>query len=184
MDLAVEERARRQHDSARPETDADLRDRTDHPVALDHQVVDGLLEQPQVRLILEPMADRSLVQDAVGLGTRGAYGRTLRRIEDPELNTALVGRGGHRTAERIDFLDEMALADAADRRIAAHLAERFDVMGQQQRLRTHAGRCQRGLRAGVPAADDDDVKFCGKKHGGFRTQDSARTYQRNVWAEL
>ncbi|CAN0639219.1 hypothetical protein BCEP27_100099 [Burkholderia cepacia] len=36
----------------------------------------------------------------------------------------------------------------------------------------------------MTATDDDDVKFCGKKHGGFRTQDGARTYLRNVWAEL
>ncbi|ARF83415.1 uncharacterized protein BCN122_I0028 [Burkholderia cenocepacia] len=57
-------------------------------------------------------------------------------------------------------------------------------MGQQQCLCAHAGGRQRGFRAGMTATDDDDVKFCGKKHGGFRTQSCARTYQRNVWAEL
>jgi hypothetical protein len=39
----------------------------------------------------------------------------------------------HRAAQRVDLLDQMALADAADRRVAAHLAERLDVVRQQQR---------------------------------------------------
>ncbi|MDR9356858.1 hypothetical protein FEO99_05758 [Burkholderia multivorans] len=184
VDLAVQECTGRQHDRARAEPDADLRDGADHAIALDHQVVDGLLEQPQIRLILEAATDRRLVQDAVRLGACRAYGRAFRRIQDPELDPRFVGGGRHRAAQRIDFLDQMALADAADRRIAAHLPERFDVVGQQQRLRAHSGGRQRGFRAGMTAADDDDVKFCGIKHGGFRTQDRARTYLRNVWGEL
>ena len=63
----------------------------------------------------------------------------------------------HRAAQRVDLLDQMALADAADRGIAGHLAERLDVVGQQQRARAHARGGQRGLGAGVAAADDDDV---------------------------
>ena len=42
------------------------------------------------------------------------------------MDAGLVGRRGHRAAERVDLLDEVALADAADRRVAAHLAERLD----------------------------------------------------------
>ena len=45
MDAAVEEGAGRQHHRARAERDAHLRDGAHHPVALDHQVVDRLLEQ-------------------------------------------------------------------------------------------------------------------------------------------
>jgi hypothetical protein len=53
VDLAVQESAGRQHDGAAAEADADLRDGADHAVALDHQVVDGLLEQRQVGLVLQ-----------------------------------------------------------------------------------------------------------------------------------
>ena len=51
----------------------------------------------------------------------------------------------------------MSFADATDGRVAAHLPERLDALCQEQRPRTHAGRGERGLGAGVTAADDDDV---------------------------
>src|SRR4051812_8661451 len=59
----------------------------------------------------------------------------------------------------------MPLPDSADGRIAAHLAEGLDVVRQQQRRPPHASRGERGLRAGVAAADNDDVEFLGVDHG-------------------
>jgi hypothetical protein len=61
-------------------------------------------------------------------------------------------------AAAIDLLDEVALADAADRGVAAHLPQRLDVVREQQRGTAHARRGERGLGAGVAAADDDDVE--------------------------
>jgi hypothetical protein len=58
----------------------------------------------------------------------------------------------------------MTLANAANRRIAAHLAEGFNVVSQQERRIAHARRSQSGFGAGMTAADDDYVKFCGKEH--------------------
>ena len=52
----------------------------------------------------------------------------------------------------------MALADAADGRVAAHLAQRLDGLREQQRARAHAGGRERGFGARVAAADDDYVK--------------------------
>ena len=74
----------------------------------------------------------------------------------------------HRAAERVDFLDQVALADAADRRVAAHLPERLDALRQQQRARAHARRGQGGLGAGMAAAYNDDVEFLGETHGSAR----------------
>jgi hypothetical protein len=71
---------------------------------------------------------------------------------------AQVGGLRHHPAQRVDLLDQMALADAADGRVAAHRADGLDVVGQQQRARTGARGRQRGLGAGVAAADDDDVE--------------------------
>ena len=61
----------------------------------------------------------------------------------------LVGGDRHRTAQRVDLLDEVSLADAADRRVARHLPERLDVVGEQQRARGPSARD--ASAASVPA---------------------------------
>ncbi len=107
-------------------------------VLFDDQVVTRLLEYPQVRLVFQDFAYHSLVDGAVGLGAGGAYGRALAVVQDAELNAALVGGQRHGAAECIDLFDQMALADATNRRVAAHVTEGFHVMGQQQGFHTHA----------------------------------------------
>ena len=52
----------------------------------------------------------------------------------------------------------MALADTADGRVAAHLTDGFDLVRQQQGARTHARSRQRGLGAGMAAANDDNFE--------------------------
>jgi hypothetical protein len=133
-------------------------------VALHHQVVHGLLEQPEVRLVLQAAADGGLVEDAVGLGPGGAHRRPLAGVEDAELDAALVGGQGHGAAQRVHLLDQVALADAADRGVAAHLPQRLDVVGEQQGGAAHAGRGQGGLGAGMATAHHDDVEFLGIQH--------------------
>jgi hypothetical protein len=102
--------------------------------------------------------------------TRSAWARVARTagpfrgVEDAELDAGLVGGRRHRAAQRIDLLDQMPLADAADRRIAAHRPQRVEVVRQQQRIRTHARRGERSFGAGMAAADDDHIETGGIKH--------------------
>jgi hypothetical protein len=77
MDQAGEEGAGGQHHRFGLEAQADLGDDAGDAVAGDAEVVDRLLEQREVRLVLQPAADRRLVQHAVGLGARGAHRRAL-----------------------------------------------------------------------------------------------------------
>ena len=65
----------------------------------------------------------------------------------------------HGAAEGVDFADDLPLAHAADGRIAAHLGDGFEVVGQQGGVRSQARRGQRRLHAGVPAANDQDVEI-------------------------
>ena len=81
----------------------------------------------------------------------------LRGIERAPLDAGGIGGARHDAAERVDFLDQVALADAADRRVAAHRADGLDVVREQQRARTGARGRERGFGAGVAAADHDDV---------------------------
>ncbi|MNY36846.1 hypothetical protein D3C86_1713630 [compost metagenome] len=165
MDLAVEERPRRQYHGSGPESDAHLGHGAHHAVALHHQVIDRLLEQHQVRLVFQPGPNRLAIQHTIRLGARGADGRPLAGVENTELDTGLVRGRRHRTAHRVHFLDQMPLANAANRRIAAHLTQRLDVMAQQQRLAAHAGGGKRGFGAGVTTTDDNDIELFRVKHG-------------------
>jgi hypothetical protein len=64
---------------------------------------------------------------------------------------------GHQAAHRVDLPHEVALAHAADRRVARHLANRVEPLRQQQRLRAGARSGGRRLAAGMAAAHHDDV---------------------------
>ncbi len=69
----------------------------------------------------------------------------------------------------------MPFADAADGGVAAHLSQGLDALGEQKSARTHAGGRQCGFRAGVAAADDDDIKGLGEAHSAhFMTSASER----------
>ena len=87
-----------------------------------------LLKQGQIRLRLEQPANASLVQLPVGLGAGGPHRGSLAGVQRAKLNSSLVGGDRHRTAESIDLPDEVALADAADGRIAAHLPQSLDAV--------------------------------------------------------
>ena len=97
---------------------------------------------------------------AIRLHARRAHRGTLARVQRARLDRRGIGRARHDAAQRVDLFDEVALADAADGRVAAHLAQRLDGLREQQRARTHAGGRERRLGAGVPAADHDYVKSC------------------------
>ena len=133
-------------------------------VALDCEVGRLLLKQRQISLRLEHAANRTLVELPIGLRARRAHRRTLAQIQGAELDARLIGGEGHRPAQRIDLLDQMALADAADRGIATHLPQRLDVVRQQQSALAHARSRKSGLGACMPTADDDHSEFRTETH--------------------
>ena len=162
--LAVQKSARCQHYRLGTKANTHLRHRAHHPVAFHHQVVHSLLKQPQVGLVFQHAANGGFVQHPVGLRPRGAHGRAFAAIENAKLDAAFVRGQRHRAAQCVHFFDQMALANAANRRVAAHLAQGFYVVGQQQGFAAHAGSSQRGFGARVPATDDDHVKNLGVVH--------------------
>ena len=100
------------------------------------------------------------IELAVGLGARAAHGRAFAAVQDAELDAAGIGDAAHEAVQGIDFPHQMALAEAADGRIAGHGADGGESVRHQRRSRAHAGAGGRGFAAGVAAADDDDVE-CG-----------------------
>ena len=165
MDLAGEKRPGRQHHARRVKAQPHLGDNAEHTLALKDQVVDRLLEQGEVDGVLEHAAHVGLVQGAVGLATGRPHCRALARVQGAPLDAGMVGGVCHQPAERVDLAHQMALADATDGRVAAHLSERLDVVCQQQGTRAHTCRSKTGFGAGVAAADHNHVKCFRIIHG-------------------
>jgi hypothetical protein len=126
---------------------------------LDDYIINGLLEQPKALLVFETTADGTSIEDAIGLGARRPDCGAFARVEDAKLDARFVGSRRHRAAQRVDLLDEVALADAPDGRVATHLPQRFQAVRQQQGVATHASSGQRGFGAGMASADDDHIKL-------------------------
>jgi hypothetical protein len=164
VNQAVEKGAGRQDHRASGKAHAELGHHASNVIAVHHQIVTRLGEDRQIRLVLQAAPYRLPVQHAIRLRARCAHRRTLARIENPELDARFIGGLGHGSPQGIDFLDQMPLADAADRWIAAHRTQRFQVVRQQQRLASHARCSQRRLGAGMAATDDDDVETVRKEH--------------------
>ena len=138
MDKSTKEGACCQNHGISHETQAHLGHYATHLILFNDQVISGLLKYPQVGLVFQDFAYGGLVQDAVGLCTGRPYCRAFASVEYAELNTAFIGGYRHRAAKGIDFFNQMAFTNPANRRIAAHLPEGFHVVGQQQGFYTHA----------------------------------------------
>ena len=165
VDASAEEGADGHHHARGLDAGADAGHHAAHRVTLDEQIGDRLLEQREPGRVLQHPADVAAVERAVDLGAGRPHRRALAGVEGPEVNPAMVGGHRHRAAQRVDLLDEVPLADPADGRVAAHLPERLDALGEQQGLGARPGRGERRLGAGVAAADDDDVECAVVEHG-------------------
>ena len=131
----------------------DLREHAADAVAFDDEVVDRLLEQRSGSAGFRPSRRIAALYSARSAWQRVA--RTAGPLEALSVRHWMPARSAalrHHAAERVDLLDQMALADAADGRVAAHLADGFDAVGQQQGARAGARRrparlrCRRGRR--------------------------------------
>jgi hypothetical protein len=166
MDATAQEGPDRKHDRMCPKAQPHLSLDADHPVLLDQEVFDRLLEEGEPGLVLDGRAHGRLVEDAVGLSTRRPHRRSLAGVEDAKLDTAAIRRTGHQTAERIDLLDQVTLADTPDGRVTAHLAERFDILGQKEGAQTAAGRRKRRFGTRVTTAHHHHVVRIADHHEG------------------
>jgi len=96
------------------------------------------------------------IQLTIGLGTRAAHCGPLAAIEHAELNAGGIGDPAHQAIQGVDFPYQMALAQSANGRIAAHFTDCGEAMGDQSGWRPKPRRRGGGFNAGVTAANDDD----------------------------
>ena len=84
--------------------------------------------------------------------------RPFAAIEQAKLNGGRIGQDTHRTTQAIDLANDLPLGHAADRRVAAHLADRVAIRGEEGRPEADSRGCERGFHPCVAGADNQDVK--------------------------
>ncbi len=129
-----------------------------NPAVFDEQIVDFGLDHREIGGLADRPLHGGRIELAVGLGARTAHRRALAAVQNPKLDAALVGDPAHQAVQRIDFPHQMALAESANGRVAGHRADGRKPMRDQRRGRAHARGGGRGLAAGMPATDHDDIE--------------------------
>ena len=99
------------------------------------------------------------IKAAVNLCPGGPHRRALAGIEDAELYPATVRGARHDPAEGVYLLHQVPFADTPDGRVARHLPQGIDTVGQQQGIGAHTRGRQGSLGPGMAPADDDYVVF-------------------------
>ena len=156
-DGAVEVCSGRDDDGAHAVFRAELRhDAADVP-ALRSDLRDGGLLEIEVRLALEQAFHVLLIAAAVCLRAQGVHGRALAAVEHAVLDAAGVRRAAHLAAEGVELADEMALARAADGRVAGHVAHGVQIDREHDGLQPQPRGRKTGLDPGVARADDGNV---------------------------
>ena len=137
-----------------------------------------------LRVLLDERANGATVQPAIALRARRPHGGSFAAIEHAELQRREIGRARHDSAQRVDLARDSAFRDAADRRIARHLADRLERAGDETDARAKT-RCGYGcLGAGVAGADDDDVELEFERERGHPSKDTMNGQRRNLHAHL
>ena len=106
----------------------------------------------QRRVLFEQRAHGAAVQTAIALRARRPDRGSLAAVEHAELQRREIGRAAHDAAECVDFAHDRAFGDAADRRIARHLADGLERARDERDARAARAprrrppRCRRARR--------------------------------------
>ncbi len=158
MDEAAQERAGGEDDGAGREAPSIAGDDAGHGAGLDNEVLDRGLDHLKARGRRDRGLHRLAVKLAVGLGAGALDRGALAAVQNPELDAGFVRNTAHQPVESVDLAHEMALAQAADGRIAGHFADSGKAVGDEGRPRAHPPGSRGRLAAGMAAPDHDHVE--------------------------
>jgi hypothetical protein len=128
MDESAQKRAGGQHHGTGAELPAVGKTHA-RDAALDQQVIHFALDDGQIGRLLDRGLHGGGVKLAIRLGARSPHGGALAAVEQAKLDAGRIGGAAHQAIERIDFADEMAFAQTADRRIAGHRSDGGETLG-------------------------------------------------------
>ena len=163
-----QKRSGRQHDGARGQLGPVRQPDPVHAVGVTQEVLDGAHDQLEPWEPSHPLGDRLAIAVAIGLRARRLDRVALAGVQQAELNSGLVDRLAHPTAQGVDLPRELALAEPADRRVAAHFADAVRPERHQRGSGSELAGGARGLGTGVARPDDDHVEAARGGRKGVR----------------
>ncbi len=137
------------------------------PGLVDHEILGTPCPERKVRLLRQQCLHRLAIELAIRLGARPADGGAFAAVENTKLDAGAIDGMAHHPIERVDLAHQMALGQATDRRVARHLADGLDAMGEEKGACAKARGRGRSFAAGMPAANDDDIEIA---HAGQSRQ--------------
>ena len=158
MDEAAQEGAGGEDHGAGREAPPVAGDDAGDGAVLDDEVLDRGLDHLEARGRRDRRLHGLAIELAVGLGAGALHGGAFAAVQHPELDAGFVRHPAHQPVERVDLAHEMALAEAADGRIAGHFADCGKAVGDEGGPRAHPRRGRGRLAAGMAAADHDHIE--------------------------
>jgi hypothetical protein len=131
VNFSCEKSTSGQNNRLRANRQSDVRFYADHCISGHNNIHRSTLENIKALLSFQPRSYCFTIQRPICLRSRCADCGALARIKPPEMNASLVCCGSHRAPQGINFFNQVALTNAAYRRITRHLAERFDTVRKQ-----------------------------------------------------
>ena len=157
MDQSLQERTGRDNDRLRVDGLPGIRHHPADCVAFRQQAIGRTRHDFKVGLVRQCLLHGLAIQGLVALDARGPYRRPFPRVQHAKLNARFIRVAADLPTQRIDFLDQVPLADPAHRGITRHVRDPVLINGQQQHPAPHPGPSQHSFTSSMPAADNDDV---------------------------
>jgi hypothetical protein len=159
VDETTEKRASCQYNSASAHNFAISEHNTANGIfVLDNKVGDLTFQDGETVNGLKFCLHRLSIELAISLRTRALHRWSFSAVKQPKLNTRSIGNTTHQTVERIHFANQMALAQTAYRRIAAHHPNSISTKCDQSSTSAHASGSRSRFATSVTTSHNNNIK--------------------------
>jgi hypothetical protein len=121
---------------------------------INYETGDSALDGLELRVFFDEASYCPAIKTPVALRARGPYSRSLATIEHPELERSHVRSAAYDSAQCVNFAYDGSLGDAANRRIARHLANGLEGARNERDGCAKPGSGDGSFSACVAGTDD------------------------------
>jgi hypothetical protein len=157
-----------------------LGNHTANRISIEQKTVHGSLPDEEIVTLLEETSYGATVQTAIALGSRRPDGGPFGAVQHAKLNGGSIGCAPHYAPQDIHLLDHDPFRNAADRRIAGHLADGLERGGDKKDAATQPSSRACSLGSGVSASNHDDVESFHRAYEPWTVMAGNRLPIRNV----